>query len=400
MIQAAQTESLAQTTVATLPRRLPSFAILLLVALALSAIALKLLPAPFIWIGWGWSFFLLAGAQKIQHANTKAASFSVAVLTILLAGTETYLTFHKPVRRTFSDGYFVSDDDLGTVPARSKVGHSTEYERGKLAYDVTYTIDSDGLRVAPTLKAAAPASVLFLGCSFTFGEGLQDDQTLPYQTGEQSGGQYAIYNFSFHGYAPNQMFAAIESGKVQQTVRTPPRYIVYTALPDHIARVAGKIPYGKHNPRYRLQPDGSVQRAGHFDDDEKQRSRLTASLVGNLLKSAIYRWIANIQPRTNEADMRLFLALVRESRDRLKAEYPDADFQIILWRNFPYEQETYTKMQAGFRQMNIPVHLIEDILPGYNANPQQYWLTAENAHPNALANRLIAHYVVSEILSH
>jgi hypothetical protein len=396
--QVNQSESPSSTTEATSPLRF--FAICLLAGLALSAIALKFLPAPFIWIGWGWSFSLLGGARKIKGPTTRAMVFNVAVLTVLLSGTETYLTFHKPVRRVFSDGYFLPDDDLGTAPARGIVGHSTEYEHGKLAYDVTYTIDSDGLRVAPPVTVAAPASVLFLGCSFTFGEGLQDDQTLPYQVGEQSGGQFAIYNFGFHGYAPNQMLAAIESGKVPQTVRTPPRYIVYTALPDHIARVAGKIPYGKHSPRYRLQSDGSVKRAGHFDDDEKQRSRFTASLVGNLLKSAIYRWIASIQPRTNENDLRLFLAIVRESRDRLKAEYPDAKFQVILWRNFPYEQETYNKMQAGFAQMNIPTHLIENILPDYNANAQQYWLTAENAHPNTLANRLIAHYVVSEILSH
>jgi hypothetical protein len=396
-----QAESLSSITVATSARRPALFTAGGLALLASSAMALKFLPAPFIWIGWGWSFALVACALKSERSATRAVFFNIAVLPVLLAGTETYLTLHVPVRRFYSDGYFLPDDALGTAPARGMVGHSTEYEHGKLAYDVAYTIDSDGLRVAPPLNArAAVTSVLFLGCSFTFGEGLQDDQTLPYQVGEQSGGRYAIYNFSFHGYAPNQMLAAIESGRVQQTARIPPRYIVYTALPDHIARVAGKIPYGKHSPRYRLQPDGSVQRAGHFDDDEKQRSRFTASLAGNLLKSAIYRWIASIQPHTNENDLHLFLALVRQSRDRLKAEYPGADFHVILWRNFPYEQETYDKMQAGFAQMNIPTHLIENILPGYNANPQQYWITAENAHPNALANRLIARYVVSEILSH
>lgn len=378
------------------------FAASWLALFVLSAIALKFLPDPFLWIGWSWSSALLAGACKSKGSNTRVVFFNIAALTVLLSGTETYFTFHTPVLRVYSDGYFLPDDVLGTAPARGMVGHSTEYEHGKLAYDVTYTIDSDGLRVAPKPNVAAPplSSILFLGCSFTFGEGLQDDQTLPYQVGEQTGGRYAIYNFAFHGYAPNQMLAAIESGKVQRTALIPPRYIVYTALPDHIARVAGKIPYGKHSPRYRLQPDGSVQRAGHFDNDEKQRSRFTASLVGNLLKSATYRWIVSIQSHTNENDVRLLFALVRQSRDQLKAEYPGAEFHVILWRNFPYEQEIYDEMQAGFARMNIPTHLIENILPGYNANPQQYWLTAENAHPNALANRLIAHYVILEILSH
>ncbi len=342
----------------------------------------------------------MVGAWQVKTTWIRAVFFNVAVLAVVLAGAETYLTISPPAHTTFSDGYMLEDDVLGTAPARGVQGHSIGYEHGKVGYDVTYTIDSDGLRIAPPLKAAvATSSVVFFGCSFTFGEGLQDDQTMPYQVGVQSGGQYPIYSFSFHGYAPNQMLAAIESGKVRQTVQRPPRTIIYTALPDHIARVAGKVPYGKHSPRYVLEADGTVRLNGHFDDGQKPRSRLEASLGGQLRKSALYLWIENIRPGTNENDLRLLLAIVRKSRDRLKAEYPDAEFQIILWRNFGYEQKTYDHLQAGFAEMKIPVHLVENILPGYNTDPKQYWLTRENAHPNALANRLIAQYVVSKILS-
>ena len=331
----------------------------------------------------------------------RAAYFNVAILSVALAAAETYLTISPSAHTTFSDGYLLPDDVLGTVPARQAQGHSVGYEHGKVVYDVTYTINADGLRIAPPLIVANPASsILFFGCSFTFGEGLSDEQTMPYQTGLQSGGQYPIYDFSLHGYAPNQMLAAIESGKVRQVVHTRPRYIIYSALPDHIARVAGKVPYGKHSPRYLLRSDGSVQLDGHFDDEAKSRSRLAASFYGQLRKSALYLWIGNIRPGTNDNDLRLMLALVRESRDRLKEEYPEADFHVILWRNFEYEQMTYQKMQAGLADINVPVHLVENILPGYNTNPKQYWLTPENAHPNALANRLIAQYVASRIISH
>ena len=395
MHKAHQTESPAVATGASAWHGLPFLA-----GLTLSAGALRFLPAPFVWIGWGWSITLLASAWKSSSGRVRAVFFNVAVLTILLAGVETYLAIHQPVRKTFSDGYMLEDDVLGTVPARGIVGQSTEYEHGQLAYDVKYTIDSNGLRVVPPPKVAAPASsVLFFGCSFTFGEGLQDDQTVPYSVGEQSGGRYAIYNFSFHGYGPNQMLAAIESGRVRHTVLTPPRYIIYTALPDHIARVAGKVPYGKHSPRYRLQPDGSVQLAGHFDDEAIQHSRLRASLLGNLRKSAIYRWIENLRPATNDSDLQLYLAVVRQSRDRLKGEYPGAEFHILLWRNPLYEQKTYEELRAEFSRMNIPTDLVENILPGYHSNPQPYWITPEDAHPNAMANRLIAQYVVTRILS-
>lgn len=384
------------------PRRTRALVSLAACGLVFTALCLRFAPVPWIWIGWGWTSVLVVAASHARSTWLRAILVNVALLTAVVAGAETYLTLRPPPHTVFSDGYMVEDDALGTAPARNAKGHSIGYEHGKVAYDVTYTIDADGLRIAPPLKTATPtSSVLFFGCSFTYGEGLQDDQTLPYQTGILSGGQYPIYNFSFHGYAPNQMMSAIETGRVKQTVRTPPRTIIYTALPDHIARVVGKIPYGRHSPHYAyvLQPDGTVHFDGHFDD--AHQSRLEASIRGQLRKSALYLWIDNVfRPSTNDDDLRLLLALVRQSRNRLKADYPDAEFHIILWRNFPYEQKTYEKMQAGFAEMHIPVHLVENILPGYNSNPKQYWLTGENAHPNALANRLIAQYVTEKILRH
>jgi hypothetical protein len=47
--------------------------------------------------------------------------------------------------------------------------------------------------------------------------------------------------------------------------------------------------------------------------------------------------------------------------------------------------------------MGIPVAFVEDILPGYNADPGKFQLSTMDTHPNALANRLLAQYVVSKL---
>jgi hypothetical protein len=46
--------------------------------------------------------------------------------------------------------------------------------------------------------------------------------------------------------------------------------------------------------------------------------------------------------------------------------------------------------------MKIPVHKVEEILPGYSVGPRslQYVLSADDLHPNALANRILADYVL------
>ena len=74
-----------------------------------------------------------------------------------------------------------------------------------MLHNVTYTTESNGLRVAPPWrKNDLAGTVLFFGCSFTFGEGLNDSETLPYQVGIQSGGRYRTLNFASLDIDPNK----------------------------------------------------------------------------------------------------------------------------------------------------------------------------------------------------
>jgi hypothetical protein len=240
-------------------------------------------------------------------------------------------------------------------------------------------------------------SVLFFGCSFTFGEGVQADETVPYQVGIQSQGRYKVYNFGFHGYGPNQMLAFMERGRLREVVDTPPRFAIYQALPDHVARVAGKIPYGKHSPRYRLDAEGTIRLNGHFDDGQKPHSPFQSHFREQLRKSAMYRALENLRPRTDEDNVRLLLATVRTSRDLLEAEFPGIQFRVILWRNFAYERQLYEELEKGFKNMNIPVYPVVSILPDYSTDSSKYLLAQLNGHPNALANCPVANYVVTKI---
>jgi hypothetical protein len=367
-------------------------------ALAIFALSLKALPMPFVWIDLTWAAALIGGLFFLERSWPRAILFNISFALVLLAACEAYLSLHGTASDPpkYYDTFFIKDDLLGTVPPKS-----VRVRAASRSFDVNYTIGSNGLRIAPPIEKDKHADcIAFFGCSFTFGQGLEDTETLPYQVGIQSGGQYRPFNFAFQGYGPHQMLAMIEQGRVGRIVDCSPKYAIYVAITDHVRRAAGKVPYGKHSPRYKLDPDGNVRRDGNFDQNQRTPSPFESQVRWELDKSAIYRALANREQRVSEDDVRLTLAIVRRSRDLLAAEYPGIQFHVILWRPWEEDAAIYRELQDGFRQMNIPVHLVEGILPGFTlATAGKYAISPVDGHPNALANRIIANYVLTQIVS-
>src|SRR5262249_57342694 len=76
---------------------------------------------------------------------------------------------------------------LGYVLVPSVVAHHRRDDRSTQSSSVTYEIDDRGRRRTPSPSRPARSSfVLFFGDSNTFGEGLDQTDTLPYYTGELS----------------------------------------------------------------------------------------------------------------------------------------------------------------------------------------------------------------------
>jgi len=408
--------SVAVKSASAVPRAVPLRArhLMVLVCILFSAVAASLLilqaaPVPFFWLWLTWAAVLFLAIFPVPGDWPRAILLNLGIVAILMAMGEAYLSAHEYIPPVYPDGaFFVPDDVLGWAPAKGMKAHAIKpnpagvfhHPEGFL-FDRTYTIDSNGLRIAPPYrKDDLAGTALFFGCSFAFGEGLKDDETLPYQIGLQSQGQYRTFNFSFQAYGPNHMLAEIDHGMVRRVVDTTPQYAFYVAIPGHVRRVAGRVNWGGHAPRYVLDADGTVHQAGHFEDRKPLAVRLGIHHgVRQLKKSAMWRTLESIDPPITNDDIRLYFAVVRRSQELLTAQYPGIQFRVILWPNTdPQGRTLYEKLRDGFRQMGMPLDLVEDILPGYNSDRSKFILSSVDRHPNALADQLLAQYVVSKIL--
>ena len=226
-------------------------------------------------------------------------------------------------------GYFTADPVRGFgAPLRQATYKSTKRRKtGELIYDVTYTIGADGLRVTPVRAERADHPAWFFGCSFTIGEGVNDDQTLPSAYSISSGVQ--ALNFGFHGYGPHQMLRMLETGYAKDIDPRSPSVIFYNAISVHVERSAGLVSWDKDGPKYSLAGDG-VAYTGRFSD-----GALLARYLDKILdRSLIYQQV--IRPRVFarvDADMDRYLGIVKRSADFARDKY-SSRLVVVLWDVF------------------------------------------------------------------
>jgi hypothetical protein len=301
----------------------------------------------------------------------------------------------RPVDASIIDTpeYKRSDSVLGFAPIPGVSATSKLVLRGRTIYETRYTIDELGLRVAPRCDCGSGTrAILFFGCSFTFGTGVQDDETLPYRVGVRTGSRYAIYNFAFDGYGPHQMLAALEQGIVAARVAQPPRYVFFAAIADHVRRAAGRARWDRAGPRY-VRDGESVRLAGPFASTPAPPPRGLRERAGVMLaRSAIVRrW----RPRTGEeGEEETFVAIVDAARRRVETDFPGAEFRVLFWGM----NDRALDLSRRLEERGVAVDLVAEIIPDWAADRDRYEIP-DDPHPNARAYDAVARHLAERVIA-
>jgi hypothetical protein len=199
--------------------------------------------------------------------------FALLSLAALIAW-ETYLRVVSPVREnklvvvslTGATQHTIPDPYLGYRPAaKTKATIRTETPEGRKITEATYTTDGFHRRISiPNSRKATDKAVVFFGCSYTFGSGVNDDETMP-SAYSKLHPNVQVYNYGYTGYGPQQTLALLEH-KAPSKVEIVETNVdaVYTFMDDHVKRAIGSLgsvasrkgdyPF----PYYDLQIDGTL----------------------------------------------------------------------------------------------------------------------------------------------
>lgn len=360
--------------------------------------SIKYADTPYLWTFLSLFLTCVLAAFSSRKATAKAIWINVGAVAGLLTIVEGYWSItsgrggEDHVSITYSDQYFVSDDVLGYAPVKDTAVTATKRYKGESLYKVVYTINEHGLRIPPYNATDSTECILFFGGSFTFGEGVNDDETMPYRVGVRSGHKYRIYNFGFHGYGPHQMLAAIEQGLVDQIIQCEPRHIIYTGMLAHVSRSAGLSSWDQHGPKYIVNTEGELVYAGHFDEAPSYRLKRLVRID----ESLIYQKIFGMQRKISLRDVSLYVEIISRVHETTRNKYPKSEFSVLIWGYSKDPDLTNIKSQLSDREINVIPR--RNIFPSYGQNYSELEISEHDHHPNALAYDLIAQYIVTNVI--
>jgi hypothetical protein len=226
----------------------------------------------------------------------------------------------------------VEDEFFGYRPAPGKAITSRLEVDGETVYDVTYTIDVDRRRVVPVPGAQArPASILFCGCSFTFGEGLEDDETLPYHVGLLTPG-HRPWNLAYWGWGPQQMLAQFDHGGVPHEACDRETILVYTFIDNHVKRAIGSMrvvrDWGVDFAFYEPGPDDRPILRGTFARDRPLRTALLRLLGRSQMLSHLN---VDVPLKLRDEHFELTASLLAEGARRLRETCGSTRFYVLIY---------------------------------------------------------------------
>ena len=285
-----------------------------------------------------------------------------------------------------------SDDYLGWKLQKNTSRVSRKYVGGNLIYEAMISVDSNGLRISPPCPDPCTGAVLFFGNSCTYGEGVHDSLTLPWQFSILTDQKFQVYNFGMYGYGPHQMFSQIKQGIVESIVTENVKHVVFQTLyPEQAYRSSGYFDWNINCPKYILDKNREPVFTGNYN---KPRSYYR-NLSGILAKSAAMRYFSSRQPKNplTQDEKELFAALITNSKNYLDDKFDNPVFHIILWDwSDGSDEELFEQMKSE----GIRIHDARDIFPD-NPASLEYRIHKYDRHPSAIGYRFIAEYLRKEI---
>jgi hypothetical protein len=196
---------------------------------------------------------------------------------------------------------------LGAQANPGKYNAHKIHPNGKTIYNINYHIGLDRFRVTPDSKAVKPKKINFFGGSFMFGEGVDNDETIPYYF-QNFNQDYSVKNYGSHMFGVHEALAILESD-----MDTDGDIIFLLTAPWHSHRlecIRGESAANK--PTYILDSKQTVRRLGTCRDHENSQKIVIGKFSTFFINSFIYKRVGYLfrDKKAQESSIDLYISII------------------------------------------------------------------------------------------
>ena len=289
--------------------------------------------------------------------------------------------------------YYEDHEALGWVPKAGITTPASKRVNGAEIYDVEYAIDDRQRRITPVSAGQARSRfLLFFGGSCTFGEGLEQAETLPSLVAKRAP-SHMPYNYGFHGYGPQQLLARLESESIADDVEEDDGILVYLFIDSHVNRAIGSLViytgWAHAAPYYEIDASGQPARRGNLTTGRPVTS-LFYSLVG---RSQVLRYFNVEMPLViTDSHVEHTAQIFARSAALFREQFRSRRFVVVM---FP-GSSLAGRLGAALDRQGVESLDYSQLLDYSQA---KYHLP-EDWHPTAEANEVIAEQLAADLAIH
>lgn len=267
----------------------------------------------------------------------------------------------------------------------------------EVLYSAKYTINDYGWRETNLnqSKFNSKVSLLFWGCSFTFGEGLNDDEIFASVLSERM--KIQTYNFGVPGSSPARIAYALEKSSDKLYFDESDKNIkisFYVYMNDHLRRII-KSPQVLNDDFLLLNEPFFYLDSQELKsvDNLSDHNVFHSSMIRLLAKSSFLKVLNLNYPSINKNTIKLLGKIIVKLRDSIKKKHPtNKDFYFIFWpgENFLNQQIKDELEINNIKYLDYSGINVHELLKGRHTQ-------VSDAHPSVVTNNLLAFLIEKDL---
>ena len=284
--------------------------------------------------------------------------------------------FSKLEMVNYKEG-IILDDTLGH---RGKPNWNYLWIGKKRSDTLIFSHDNFSRRIIPNNQAndrKKDKYAIFFGCSFTYGDGVQNTQTMPYYF-QQYANQYHAYNYGFLAYSPLQTLALLQKKNIRSQIPDSSGFGVFTYINDHIDRA---IPASRWTILQQGRFPNLIEETLQTDGTYRNKHRIKYGLLNWASNSNIWNYFRINLPKThNDTHYQLVVDVIAESKKEFINQFHNDKFYVIIFPN----QVITPPMKEMFQKADLKVYDYSKLF-----NLEKYMLENDPTHPKGIVYEMV-----------